>query len=122
MPDLTSAEQYTAPARSAIQSTTTQFTSSLDFLDPKRIFRVFDPAAPTYVGNASAEINQNWDNLILPADIYITDEEASTLPSNTRMHRSPETGVYKIELEVFHSLHCLNMIRMRVYSDQYPDM
>ncbi|KAJ9661541.1 hypothetical protein H2198_001921 [Neophaeococcomyces mojaviensis] len=109
-------------ARHAIRPTTTQFTSSLEFSDPKRIYRVYDPTAPVYVGNASAEIDQNWDDLILPADIYVTDEEASSLPANTRLYRSPETRRYKIELEVFHSLHCLNMIRMRVYANQYPEM
>lgn len=81
-----------------------------------------DPDTPAYVGNASQEIDQHWDNLILPADIYITDSEAATMPSDAQLYRNPDTGLYKIELQVFHSLHCLNMIRMRVYADQYPEM
>ncbi|KAK5938528.1 hypothetical protein PMZ80_009499 [Knufia obscura] len=111
-------------ARSAIQRTTTQFTSSLDFIDRKRIYRVSDPSIPIYIGNATstAEIDQNWDDLILPADIYITDAESSTLPPDVNLYRSPEMGQYKIELEVFHSLHCLNMIRKRVYAEEYPEM
>ena len=27
-----------------------------------------------------------------------------------------------IQLEVFHNLHCLNMLRKTIYPDQYPDM
>ena len=30
--------------------------------------------------------------------------------------------VYLVELQVFHDLHCLNMIRKAVYLDHYPDM
>lgn len=109
-------------SRPVIRTTTTQFTSSLEFVNPDHIYRVFDPKKPPYVGNVSKEIDQNWDDLILPADIHITDNEAKSLPSNVQLYRSPETGLYKIELQVFHSLHCLNMIRMRVYADQYPEM
>lgn len=58
-------DSRTVSARHAIRPTTTQFTSSLEFSDPKRIYRVYDPTAPVYVGNASAEIDQNWDDLIL---------------------------------------------------------
>ena len=111
-------------AHTAIHRKTAQFTSSLDFIDPTRIYRVSDPTTPLYIGsgNVTAEIDQNWDALILPADIFITDAEASSLPSSANLYRNPSTGNYKIEIEVFHSLHCLNMIRKRVYAETYPEM
>ena len=109
-------------ARGAISTATTIFTSSLDFIDEAHIYRVFDPSTPEYVGNASKLIDQNWDDLILPADIYITDAEASTMPDDVHLYRNPVNGRYKVEVEMFHSLHCLNMIRMRLYSSDYPEM
>ncbi|CZR69056.1 uncharacterized protein PAC_18957 [Phialocephala subalpina] len=106
--------------RDAISQTTVTFSSSLDFVDKEHIYRIFDPARPEYVGNEAEEIDRNWDALILPADIYISDEEARGVGGN--LSRSHETGKFKIELEVFHSLHCLNMLRKRIYSDLYPEM
>ncbi|KPI45512.1 uncharacterized protein AB675_895 [Cyphellophora attinorum] len=113
-----------ASARSAIKHLTTQFTSSLEFRDSEHIYRVADSATPAYIGNSSKqEIDSNWDDLILPADIDISDAEAAPLLKHgASIYRDPTTGKYRIELEVFHSLHCLNMLRMRIYSEQYPDM
>jgi hypothetical protein len=113
-----------ASARSAIKYLTTQFTSSLEFRDPEHIYRVADSSTPPYVGNSSKhEIDSSWDELILPADIDISDAEAAPLLAHgASIYRDPTTGKYRIELEVFHSLHCLNMLRMRIYSEQYPDM
>jgi hypothetical protein len=75
-----------------------------------------------------------WTDERIAADIYITDQEAENVGGN--LHRDPEEGKFKVELEVFHSLHCLvclgeseatdgavkNMIRKRVYGEQYPEM
>ncbi|KAJ7513185.1 hypothetical protein B0H11DRAFT_2268125 [Mycena galericulata] len=51
----------------------------------------------------------------------ITREEASRLPNKT--HAIPgDEGHYIIGLDVFHSLHCLNQVRMALDPDYYPEM
>ncbi|KAI4157983.1 MAG: hypothetical protein LQ342_007843 [Letrouitia transgressa] len=51
----------------------------------------------------------------------ISKDEASNLLNETLpAPHDPET--YMIQLEVFHNLHCLNMLRKTIYPDQYPDM
>ncbi|KAF8860335.1 hypothetical protein BDZ45DRAFT_741462 [Acephala macrosclerotiorum] len=95
-------------ARGAISAKAVTFSSSLDFVDKEHIYRIFDPKKPKHAGSRN-----------VTADIYVSDEEAGGVGGD--LYRSPETGKFKIELEVFHSLHCLNMLRKRIYSDIYPE-
>ena len=51
----------------------------------------------------------------------ISKDEASHLLNKTLpAPKDPDT--YMIQLEVFHNLHCLNMLRKTLYPEQYPDM
>jgi hypothetical protein len=51
----------------------------------------------------------------------ILQAEASRLLNETRAApKAPD--LYLVQLQVFHDLHCLNLIRQWVYMDVYPDM
>ncbi|KAF7359821.1 Threonyl-tRNA synthetase [Mycena venus] len=50
----------------------------------------------------------------------IPKSQATLLPNKTHPIPGDEKN-YIVELDVFHNLHCLNMIRMRVHSDYYLD-
>ncbi|KAJ7485876.1 hypothetical protein FB451DRAFT_995635, partial [Mycena latifolia] len=74
---------------------------------------------------SSHELDQMWSNLYSNGISRITREEAARLPNKT--HAIPgDDGHYAssllcsrqniAELDVFHSLHCLNKIRMAVCS------
>ena len=61
---------------------------------------------------------------MLPAgDMMITEDEVKRLglSSNSIKVTSPFTGVEGIRagIEVFHQLHCLNLLRMATYQDYY---
>lgn len=50
----------------------------------------------------------------------ISKNEASNLLNETRSApKAPD--LYLVQLQVFHDLHCLNLIRQWVYMDVYPD-
>jgi len=49
----------------------------------------------------------------------ITPESASKLPNATTPFTN-DTSHYIVELDVFHQLHCLNMLRKLTYPDVYP--
>ncbi|KAL9610610.1 MAG: hypothetical protein Q9167_004684 [Letrouitia subvulpina] len=51
----------------------------------------------------------------------ISKDEASNLLNET-LPAPHDPNTYMIQLEVFHNLHCLNMLRKTIYPDQYPDM
>lgn len=50
----------------------------------------------------------------------VSPNEASKLLNKTRAApKAPD--LYLVQLQVFHDLHCLNLIRQWVYMDVYPD-
>jgi len=51
----------------------------------------------------------------------ITKEEASHL-LNATLPAPNDPSTYMIQLEVFHNLHCLNMLRKSLYPEEYPEM
>jgi hypothetical protein len=56
----------------------------------------------------------------------ITPEELKKIhmPEDHLKVKHPETGVegYRIGLEVFHQLHCINLLRQVTYKDYYTEL
>lgn len=66
------------------------------------------------------QVDSSWG--LAPVGISgISKDEASHLLNKT-LPAPEDPDTYVIQLEVFHNLHCLNMLRMTIYPDQYPDM
>ncbi|KAE8146601.1 hypothetical protein BDV25DRAFT_143528 [Aspergillus avenaceus] len=62
-----------------------------------------------------------WDSIYEFGISGISENEASNLLNETLTSpNDPDT--YMIQLEVFHLIHCLNMLRKVVYPDQYPEL
>lgn len=59
-----------APARGAISSTMVKFSSSLDSVDRRTIYRVFDPDQPAYVGSGP-DVDKNWEELTIRSCILL---------------------------------------------------
>ena len=59
-------------------------------------------------------------------DFWISDEEVDRLgmPKDSLRAVHPKTGKqgYRAAVEVFHQLHCLNLLRQNVYKDHYAAM
>ncbi|KAJ6555094.1 hypothetical protein DFH09DRAFT_1165509 [Mycena vulgaris] len=69
---------------------------------------------------SSPGLDQMWSDLYNFGISRITKEEAARLPNKT--HAIPgDDGHYIAELDVFHTLHCLNKVRMALDPDYYPD-
>ncbi|KAJ7485546.1 hypothetical protein FB451DRAFT_1230229 [Mycena latifolia] len=69
---------------------------------------------------SSPALDEMWTDLYNFGISRITKEEAARLPNKT--HAIPgDEGHYIAQLDVFHSLHCLNKIRMALDPDYYPD-
>ncbi|KAE8358393.1 hypothetical protein BDV27DRAFT_163623 [Aspergillus caelatus] len=85
--------------------------------ETQMIEREVDPTKPQYAGPPSPEIDAAWAELLRGEFPAITDQEAA--PYKPNIKKFPDTGNYHFELDVFHSLHCLNYIRMYVDKDYY---
>ncbi|KAJ9134414.1 Tat pathway signal sequence [Pleurostoma richardsiae] len=69
------------------------------------------------------KVDEAWDSISEMGDQMISEEELDRLglPRNSLKIKHPKTGVegYRAAVEVFHQLHCLNLLRMRIHKDYY---
>ncbi|KUJ16675.1 uncharacterized protein LY89DRAFT_669143 [Mollisia scopiformis] len=72
-----------------------------------------------YMGEPSHELDANWSSLYPSVYQLIPKEEAEKLYAKTMIFPHDKERRYVIELDVFHQLHCLNMIRQTLRPDYY---
>jgi hypothetical protein len=85
------------------------------------VYREMDPSLPLYFGEPDPKIDAAWSELLQYEYPAVSAKEISQNPSlqfSLKDHH-PVTGKYHIALDVFHSLHCLNMVRMELDKDYY---
>ncbi|KAK7047091.1 hypothetical protein VNI00_006755 [Paramarasmius palmivorus] len=74
-----------------------------------------------YMGEPSPEVDEAWDELYGFGVNKISKHEADQLPLKTvRIPNDPSH--YIVELDVFHQLHCLNIIRKALHRDYYQQL
>lgn len=102
-----------APAREAVEYQTWHFNATMGEGSP-------------YVG-ASPEVDKAWNALSYDiGDQVITNEERELLgmPASHLKAIHPKTGVegYRVGIEVFHQLHCVNLLRQVTYKEYYINL
>ncbi|KAF5019109.1 hypothetical protein F66182_8878 [Fusarium sp. NRRL 66182] len=98
--------QIYSPAQAAVEYETVVFSGGLREETSK--FR-----------GSSKDVDAHWDELYNQVLISeITAESAANLPNATTPFTN-DTSHYVVELDVFHQLHCLNMLRKLVYPHVY---
>ncbi|CAE7193445.1 hypothetical protein P3342_009432 [Pyrenophora teres f. teres] len=70
-----------------------------------------------YMGFPDDEIDKRWSDLYDFGISVISEEEAKKLPNPTIP--IPGTKDYLVELDVWHSLHCLNDLRKLLYPERF---
>ncbi|KAI1655460.1 hypothetical protein F4813DRAFT_160010 [Daldinia decipiens] len=86
----------------------------------ERLFQSsLSPNLTPYQGAPSLEVDGKWEELYLMGDIAISSDEAGKLLNQTATIRNDPQGRYIINIDVFHSLHCLHSLRKVVYSEYY---
>ncbi|KAK7062678.1 hypothetical protein VNI00_000166 [Paramarasmius palmivorus] len=88
------------------------YSPALDAVEPQiKVFNVgFEGDLSPYQIPSSPELDRAWDDLYQFGISRITKEEATQLPNKTQPIPGDEDH-YIAELDVFHNLHCLNMVR-----------
>ncbi|KAK9790214.1 putative Cyclochlorotine biosynthesis protein O [Seiridium cardinale] len=111
------------PFKSQIEMYKTTFSSDLDWDANGTLRRVSRPGSLQFVGDPSPEIDANWEHITAGVAIDIKGPEAKTIEGTT--YQKPD-GSWFLAIEVFHQLHCLNMIRKTLHIEYYginePDM
>ncbi|KAK3317707.1 hypothetical protein B0T19DRAFT_435447 [Cercophora scortea] len=85
-----------------------------------RKFRLgLDGDTTEFQGQPSPELDKNWSNLYDMGINLIPRGMAAKLPNKTIIFPHDEQRRYLVELDVFHQLHCLNMIRQALHPEYY---
>jgi hypothetical protein len=94
------------------------FTGKLSY-DPisRQPFRDIDPTQPQYFGKPGPEIDAAWEDLLRNEFTPMSASEAA--PFTPELRPLPTDGKYHFELDVLHSLHCLNSVRKMLYEYMY---
>ncbi|KAI1330218.1 hypothetical protein F5Y16DRAFT_415673 [Xylariaceae sp. FL0255] len=69
-----------------------------------------------YAGPPSPEIDENWRKILEYDEVDLAGDEASTVAHRT--YQKPG-GWSMVGVDMFHQLHCLNMMREAIYPDYY---
>ncbi|KAL2072858.1 hypothetical protein VTL71DRAFT_12201 [Oculimacula yallundae] len=101
-----------SPAASAVEYQTVKFNTTL--------------AGSPYVGKGP-EVDEAWHKISYDiGDQVITDAEREIIgmPKSHLRAKHPKTGVegYRVGLEVFHQIHCLNLLRQVTYKEHYMEV
>ncbi|KAG7093343.1 hypothetical protein E1B28_007023 [Marasmius oreades] len=72
-----------------------------------------------YMGTPSPELDKAWGDLYKYGLQRIPEDEAKLIPWKTVRIPGDESH-YAVALDVFHQLHCLNIIRKAFHPDYYP--
>ncbi|EMC92303.1 hypothetical protein BAUCODRAFT_151715 [Baudoinia panamericana UAMH 10762] len=106
-------------ARPHIQVLREQFTGSLDFKD-RSGFIPPDSPSMKYIG-ATPDVDAAWMELVGDRYFLLSDEEAdAAFGPNAARYWNVHHGGYAIGLDVLHTLHCVNQLRMSLYPEVYP--
>ncbi|KAL4911369.1 hypothetical protein BDW74DRAFT_172832 [Aspergillus multicolor] len=103
------------PALESIKLAQTTFTSPLRYnTSSKQLYREFDPAQAQYIGEPSLELDAAWNRLLEGQFLVLSDNEAADLDDPVLVN-----GHWTGEVEVMHSLHCLNTLRKALSPEYY---
>ncbi|CAJ2510800.1 Uu.00g064250.m01.CDS01 [Anthostomella pinea] len=104
------------PLRPAIELKKVRFTGGLKFHENGTTYRYLEPGATQYVGEPSEELDRAWRLLIQGQGVDLLGDEAEGLEGKT--YQKPE-GWWLTGADVFHQLHCVNMVREALRPDYY---
>lgn len=115
---------WAVPAQSSTRNEGQIYSPAEHLIRNKYVEVVFSSGFGTertaYQGPPSPERNALWDDLYGFGISRIPRESAAKLTNKT-VPIPGDSGYYAVQLNVFHQLHCLNMLRKRLYDDQlYP--
>jgi len=86
------------------------FTGGLSVDENNTLYREVDPARPQYAGTPSPEVDEAWDDVMLALEIVLTGDEAESVAGKTA-EEPDQPGHWRFSLDVYHSLHCVNVVR-----------
>ncbi|CAG8951655.1 hypothetical protein HYFRA_00005455 [Hymenoscyphus fraxineus] len=89
-----------------------QFTGGIQVDHDGKLYREVNPLEPQYAGEPSPEIDKAWDDLLSAVDLSLDISELHGV-EKTSVHTADGKSVL-ISLDVYHSLHCIDLVRKAI--------
>ncbi|KAL7806874.1 tat pathway signal sequence [Trichoderma gracile] len=102
-----SASRVHSPANSAIQYHRLTFDNDLESTSP-------------FVGEPRDELHKAWAGLLKNGNTRVSAADLAKI-NRTSVPLNDEQGGFLVTLDVYHELHCLNILREQIYREHYPD-
>ncbi|CEJ87111.1 hypothetical protein VHEMI04306 [[Torrubiella] hemipterigena] len=93
-----------------------KFTGGIKFAEDGTAYRHVEPGTTQYVGKPSDEIDLAWEELIRGQVVDLIGDEAKDWVNKTTRHHGQW---YPVGADVFHQLHCVNMLRRNLNPEYY---
>ncbi|RMY99402.1 hypothetical protein D0860_08306 [Hortaea werneckii] len=80
-------------------------------------FELRQPGQVQYVGRPAKQIDEAWERLLRGLEIVLDGPEAETIKGKT--FEEPENKGWRLSMDMYHSLHCVNVVRRAIDFDHY---
>ncbi|KAF9453956.1 hypothetical protein P691DRAFT_770961 [Macrolepiota fuliginosa MF-IS2] len=113
--------QYCKIAKLKVGQHHTLYSPAQDIIEYEvKVFNEgFGEHTSIYQQGPSPEVDEAWEDMYQYGASWITESEARQL-TNHSVHVPGDEEHYVIQMDVFHQLHCLNMLRKALYPEYYP--
>ncbi|GME27682.1 aquaglyceroporin like other eukaryote [Neofusicoccum parvum] len=99
-----------------------KFTGGVEFTEDGELFLIDAPGERVYVGEPNGDVDEAWRNILDGRYFSLTEDEAKSLwGEDYEVYRDQAVGGFTGGFDMFHSLHCLNQLRMALHRDYYPE-
>ncbi|KAI7475361.1 hypothetical protein KC351_g10143 [Hortaea werneckii] len=105
------------PVKRVLATKKLAFTGGLETLDNGTIYRVQEPGQVQYVGRPAKQIDEAWERLLRGLEIVLDGPEAETVKGKT--FEEPDNKGWRLSMDMYHSLHCVNVVRRAIDFDHY---
>jgi len=99
------------------------YSPAQEALSPKvvKFTRGLEDDVPIYERRPSPKVDEAWQDIYFPFMASKVHRSQAELMVNTTYPSIGEKDYYVTSLDVFHQIHCLDMLRMIVHPKHYPD-
>ncbi|QGA18663.1 hypothetical protein EYB26_006348 [Talaromyces marneffei] len=107
------------PVKTTIALEEASFTGGLLYDENGTLYQEVDSGQPQYVGLPGPHIDKAWKDLMNGLDVVIEGKEAEDAGLLGLTIAEPDGKSFRLSLDVYHSLHCVNLVRQALDVNYY---
>lgn len=106
-------------AKHVIDTEEVAFTGGLVYDENGTLYREMDYTQPQYAGQPGPDIDKAWEDLMYGLEVVLEGDEAVEAELLGKTIEEPDGHSFRMSVDVYHSLHCVNLVRQALDVDYY---